>query len=118
MKHIQKHDILYNANVLILNSENKELRFKYEIGQVVLFTSCIVIRLEPPKGIIFNENIIAVSYDGVAIWRVEKIDHMDKDSPFTSIEKSGEKLFAYNWDSCDYHIDLLTGKIIDREFVK
>lgn len=112
--------ILFQKNKLIINTAQgkKVIEFKYSIGKVQEFDNCITVMLDPPLNTVFNENIYGISFDGKVIWQVNKIEHVDIDSPYTGISKEGDFLSAYNWDGFNYLIDTKTGNIVDKQFVK
>ncbi len=112
--------ISFEKNKLHINmgSDRKIVEFQYEIGKIEKFDNCIIVMIDIPMKIIFNENIYSVSYYGKILWQIEKINHMDKDSPFMGMGQDENGFSAYNWDSFNYKIDLKTGKIMSRQYVK
>lgn len=113
-------EILFSENKVTLKIQDSEkiVTFSYAIGAIEKFDNRFVVMIDPPANTIFNENIYGVSYDGKILWQVEKIAHVDQDSPYTGIGKENNFLSAYNWDGHDYCIDLNTGKILGKKFVK
>ena len=100
----------------IINGDSKKfINFPSAIQEFEEYKNVIIVRVHPNALSFMNENIFAVSSEGKIIWQVEKIQHMNRDSPYTAIHLSDGQLFAYNWDTCLYRINLDTGKIIDRE---
>lgn len=113
-------DVIHNQNILTIanGSIKKMISLPTVIKQFEAFDRVIVVRVHP-KGINFlNENVFGISYEGEILWQIEKVDHVDKDSPYTGLSKKDELLTAYNWDGFDYLIDPNTGKVINKEFVK
>ncbi len=112
--------ISFEKNKLYIDagSEKKMVEFSYLIGKIETFDDCVIVMIDPPMKTIFNENIYGVSYDGKILWQVEKIEHVDRDSPYTGMGQEKGLLSAYNWDGFDYRIEPKTGKIIDKIFVK
>ena len=94
------------------------VQFSFDIKQVENFGDMLVVRLKVSIGNTYNENIFGVSDDAKILWQVEKIEHVDRDSPYTGIGEENGLLSAYNWDGFDYLIDPKTGRILDKKFVK
>lgn len=112
--------VIFEKNSLNICNENgkKIINFQSPIEQIEQFDEIIVVMVYPKTNNFLNENLYGVSYDGKILWQVEKIEHVDRDSPYTGMGEENGLLGAYNWDGFDYLIDPKTGKILDKKFVK
>jgi hypothetical protein len=61
-------------------------------------------------------NLVRVSKEGMVLWVAGAESALD--GVFTSIDLDNDVIKAYNYNGYLYHIDLETGKIISRSFVK
>jgi hypothetical protein len=105
------------ANKLILGNK-KNIVFDFSIRQVIEINTFLIIRLADKAGMFGNENIYCVNDEGTLIWQIEKVPHVHNNSPYTNIWEEKGNLRAYNWDGEGVTIDIKTGKIISREFMK
>lgn len=106
-----------SGNVLEIDS-TKSVSFKYEIDDVVLYDSIIVVLLKVPDGIIFNENIFGVSLFGDIIWQIESIVPGANDSPYVAIEKDNDSLNAFNWSGIRARVKISSGKVAHKKITK
>lgn len=108
-----------NSHLMIFDGVKIKVKLPYPVYKVEAFDDCLVVLLIGEDGYFpINENIFGVSYDGKILWQIEKVEHVNRDSPYTGMSKKDNLLLAYNWDGFDYQINPKTGKIINRKFVK
>lgn len=105
-----------NGNEFIIGGNRHE--FVNPVAEVVEFPDSIIIRLkltgqEPPE---MQRNVIAFDRSGREKWRIEKNPGFDHHSPYSSIRKVDDELWAYHPTGMDYRIDRATGEIIDKVF--
>jgi len=105
------------GNTLIFQSGGKVI-FDYPIGETLDFQDAIVVRLELPLGVIFNENVFGLSYDGKVLWQISKQKHIEEDSPYTQLSYQNDKAGLYNWDASLYIAEPVTGEVIEERFLK
>ena len=110
--------IMENQLVINNNIGKRTVDLPSPIKQIEKCDEIIVVRVNPKISSFLNENIFGVSYEGKILWQIEKIKHMDTQSPFMGMGQDENGFSAYNWDSFNYKIDLKTEKIIDRQYVK
>lgn len=109
---IKKSNTLLKDNCVIYT-------FKYNIEEIVSINNLIVVLLNTPMNSNYNENLLCVNSSGDFIWQVERVAHIYDDSPFTNIVPVDEKhIKSYNQDGFMYTIDIHTGKIIKKSFMK
>jgi hypothetical protein len=113
-------EISFKKNQLTIKQDGsiKTVEFQYDISGTQKFDDCLVVMIDPPKHVLLNENIFGLSYEGKMLWQIEKIEHVDVDSPYTGLGLEDSQLTVYNWDGCDYLVDPKTGKIKGRKFVR
>ena len=107
-----------NKLIISIDSDKKLVEFKYEIKIIQKFDDCIIVMIEPPMKVIFNENVFGVSYDGKILWQIEAVKHVHKDSPYTWIGHKNDLLEIYNWDGSLYLVNPKTGKVLNEKFIK
>ncbi len=103
---------------LILDN-GSTITFKYPIKKVLDASSALIVMLRPPIGVIFNENVYGVDYNGKILWQIPPQQHLDLESPYTDMSLIPDgHIGLYNWDAGFYIIEPLTGKIIAEKFAK
>lgn len=92
--------------------------FKYPVVEAVGFDKAVVVRLEVPEGVIFNENVYGLAYDGQMLWQVPVKGHVYDDSPYTKITRRGDAILLSNWDGLDLTLDPETGSVLGETWGK
>ncbi len=106
------------VNKLILDNRSI-VTFKYPVKKVLNASNALIVMLRPPIGVIFNENVYGVDYNGTILWQVPPQQHLDPESPYTDMSLTANGYIGlYNWDAGFYIIEPLTGKIIAEKFAK
>ncbi|NKB46261.1 MAG: hypothetical protein GKR77_00535 [Legionellales bacterium] len=110
----------FEANRLIISTSDsiKKVILPLAIEEVKCFEDMLVVLLDYSMDEIFNENVFGISAEGKVLWQIEKIFHAYEHSPFTNIGQKNDLLSAYNVEGYNYFVDLKTGKIVDKEFIK
>jgi len=90
--------------------------FPWPIAQVLAFTGILVVRIEPPQGICFNENVYGILPSGAIAWQVEPRKYVYDDSPYTGLVRSGDEVKLMNWDGLELLVDPGTGKEISERY--
>lgn len=79
----------------------------------------IVVRMDTLAKSGYPQNVWAFDQDGELRWKIDAADPSSgKSEPYTSISTRDGRLWAYNWDGYTYEIDLETGAIVGKEYVK
>jgi len=127
-------DMNYKINNNILNVNNSNITFEYNIADVKIFENILIVRLEIPfenakenKGF---DNIYGININGDIIWRIEKpivAFNLDESSQgydyyfksiYTEMNIGNENNFyVYTFSMC-YIINPQTGKIIGEKQVQ
>jgi hypothetical protein len=98
-----------------LTIEDTLIPFDFPIAQVIEVEGMLIIRLEIPVTVIYNENVFGVSVAEKKIrWQIEKRNydpHM-KSCPFIEIRIFEGELRLNNWCSVYFIVDPLTGEIL------
>jgi hypothetical protein len=84
-------------------------RLPWPIVQVLEFAEILVVRIEPPPGIRFNENVFGILGDASIGWQVAKRDYVYDDSPYTDLIRCEENLKLMNWDGLELLVNPMTG---------
>lgn len=112
--------VTFNQNILSIDNGlvRKMFQLPSAIKQIEILDQVIAVRVHPEGVNFINENVFGISFEGKLLWQIEKVEHVDKDSPYTGLGRENDLLTAYNWDGFDYLVEPKTGKIIDRKFIK
>ena len=100
---------------------NKKIifEFPYEIKQVITYNDVLLVRVASPQGVIFNENVYAITFSGKLLWQIKKKDQPYQHSFYANISKiDNDTALLYNTAGWDYYVDIKTGEIIKEEFTK
>ena len=102
---------------IILNN-GKVVKFSQKVEEILQFQNMLIVRIESPMGVVFNENIYGVDLNGVIIWQIPKVDHVHENSPYTGMKLAGDSIILYSREGVEHTIEPKTGKIIKKELVK
>ncbi|WP_283190199.1 hypothetical protein [Pseudomonas sp. PMCC200344] len=92
----------------------------YIVGDVVACGSLLLVRVEPPIGVIFNRNIFAVTRKGEIVWQIAESPHgTEAEKPYVGIFRAKDGgVVVSNWNGVDYLVDLECGSIAAKAFNK
>lgn len=103
-----------DKNKLLLT---EAIEFPFPVSKYILNQDKVLVLLDIPKDIIFNENVYCVGLDGNIIWQISKQDYLYDNSPFVNIRESNDgSIWIVNWDGSQYAVDIDTGDIIKKSF--
>lgn len=106
----------YATRKNILKIGNDEIIFKYNINDILEVNNMLIVRIESPRGVVFNENVFGVSLAEKKIeWQIVKLQYgTESDCPFVGIKFYDGQLYLNNW--CDIHliVDPITGEVLER----
>jgi hypothetical protein len=100
---------------------NSIITFDFPIVQVIEVTGMLVLRLEVPVKVIYNENVFGVSVVEKKVkWRIAKKTYKPnlKSCPFVGIKLLEGQLILYNWCDTYFVLDPLTGEILKEGWTK
>ena len=107
------------SNYSIIDSQliigDTEFSFKYAIKEVLEIFSMLIVRIESPIGITYNENVFGISLLEKKIkWQIAKREYNLKDCPYTYIRLIENQLRLFNW--CSFYLDVNpnTGEVIQQ----
>ena len=95
---------------------DQRIELPHPIGEVLRYRGLIVVRLEPPAGVVFNRNVMAFTEAAELAWQIEESPHgTEVDKPYVdiSIDDMGA-LVASNWNGVDYRVEPESGKVTVR----
>jgi hypothetical protein len=105
------------GNQLII--EDAVMPFDFPIAQVIEVGGMLIIRLEIPVTVIYNENVFGVSIAEKRVkWRIEKKKYSNEQCSFTYIRIFENELELINWCSVYFIVDPLTGNILREGWSK
>ena len=107
-------------NKLILKNGNS-VAFVYPIleNQVLMIDGIIIVTIETPPKVIYNNNVFAVNVTGEIVWRIsfkkEQLFYQKDNCPFTGplINKEGQ-LVLCNWCDTAFIVNPQTGEILEK----
>ena len=107
------------SNKNILNINNKERKFKYDIGIVKECDNNIIVMLEYKKELPkeeFTNNVYAISEDGNILWKMENPkDKNIKIDPLINFIVKDNSIMVVDYCSNKLYINKKNGLIISRE---
>ncbi|HEX8473153.1 MAG TPA: hypothetical protein VF666_03915 [Pyrinomonadaceae bacterium] len=92
--------------------------FAYPVAEALAFDSALVVRLEVPTGIVFNENVYGLSPSGETLWQVAARAHVNADSPYVNLARDGNRVVLTNWDGLELTLDPSNGHILRQRHVR
>jgi hypothetical protein len=105
------------GNQLII--EDAVIPFDFPIAQVIEVEGILIVRLEPPVTVIYNENVFGVSIAEKRVkWQIEKKKYSNEQCSFTYIQILENELQLINWCSVYFIVGPLTGEILRDGWTK
>ncbi len=92
-----------------------EVAFPFPIGNAIEFGDVTVVRLEPPRGTIFNENVYGLAPDGRILWQIQPEYPPTHPAAWRGLEASDGQVVLSNAESQVRYVDPKTGAITHRE---
>lgn len=109
-------DYVIDRNNLIVS--DVLIEFKYPILETILIADILIVLVESPYRVIYNENVFGVSLATKSImWQIKKVRFRTpgaKDCPYTSIVLYQGKLHLNNWCDTYFIINPVTGAVIEK----
>jgi len=96
-------------------SNGKTARFEHPISQVIQFDEVLVVRIWPPIGTIYNENILGIDLSGDTLWQIEPQYPATEDVAYGSLENVEGYAVASNIKNLAVYLNPATGEIVKRE---
>ncbi len=98
------------------------LEFEHTIQDTLIVYNVIIILVESPHRVIYNQNVFALSLSGYYLWRIGKIElfsWVSNDCPYTAmhLNQDGE-LVLFNWCDTAVVVDPQTGDVIRKWVTK
>ncbi len=115
---------LVEGNTIVLNNK-KTITFDYPINnkEVLEIDGLIIVVLEIPPRINYNNNVFALNINGEIIWRVnfkkEQLFYQRENCSFIGVllNKEGQ-LILFNWCDTAFIINPKNGEIQDKYYTK
>ena len=102
----------------IIFHDGKVVDFEFPIAKTVACGECLVVLLDVPIGMKFNENVSGIDCNGRVLWQIEKKKYVYEDSPYTEISQKEGNIVLYNWDGLEIVVDPKTGRIVEEKYGK
>jgi hypothetical protein len=99
--------------------DDSEIPFDFPIAQVIEVEGMLIVRLEIPVTVIYNENVFGVGVAEKKVkWQIEKKKYSNEQCSFTYIRIFKNELELINWCSVYFIVDPLTGNILREGWSK
>ena len=112
---MDKKEKLFSVKESELLIGNDTILFKYPIKDILEISGMLIVRLESPIGVTYNENVFGISFSEKRIkWRIGKRKYNLKDCPYTYIRMVENHLRLFNW--CSFYLDVnpITGEVLEQ----
>jgi hypothetical protein len=96
----------------------RSVTLDHPITRAIDYGDIVVVKVEIPYKVIYNENIFGISKTGDVLWQVPKIGYISEDSPYTGIQRLDSLLIAQNCGGFEVEIEFRTGRILKQTFTK
>ena len=108
-----------DGNSVVL-ADGKRVEFAHAVGEVTDLGDMLLVLLQPPNDVSFQENVFAVSPQGEILWQIEP--NPSSSSPeylYTQVMRFDDTaIHLWNY-SCDVvEVEKSTGKVLGSEFIK
>jgi hypothetical protein len=99
---------------------DRVIDFPHPVEEALAYHDLIIVRVEPPAGVIFNKNVYGVSHEGKVLWQIEESPHgTQEDKPYVNIYiGQNDDLIAGNWNGVSYLVNPENGEITVVSFDK
>ena len=77
-----------------------------------------IVLLETDPGLLLNENIFRIRFDGDIVWQISVTRYIYDESPYVEVNLNGDILWAFNSDSSRVDIDVESGRILRKVHVR
>jgi len=105
-----------NGNILIVG--NVTHPFQFPIDSYLEIEGMVVVLLDIPPKVRYNENVFGVSLVDNHVWQITKIEHhpdYKQMCPFVGLGLKDGNLRLNNWCDKYYIVDPWTGKILEED---
>jgi|GEM_PF-4688510 len=93
---------------------------RYHITKLLPLAELYVLLEESPLGILYNNNVTAISAAGQLLWKAEVLPSVSGavDNPYMALWETNGQLWASNWIGWAVQLDLSTGRILEKVWIK
>jgi hypothetical protein len=88
--------------------------FPFPVADAIEFDDVIVVRVQPPRGTIFNENVFGIQRNGRQIWQIQREYPPTEDVPWGGLENRNGEAWLSNWQSRLVWVNPNTGAVLRR----
>jgi hypothetical protein len=97
------------------------ITFDFPIAKIIEMEGMLIVRLDKPINVVYNENVFGVSIAEKKIeWQIEKrsYDPHMKSCPFVDMRIFENRLVLYNWCDTYFVVEPQTGRILEEGYSK
>jgi len=106
----------------IVFANGYSLEFEYPLKKTLIVNDVIIIMVESPFNVTYNQNIFAITTSGDFLWRIKEVELYYtgvKDCQYVGIEKNDEnELVLFNWCDTAVIVNPNTGEVIRKYHTK
>lgn len=106
--------IIQSKNITLSNGYS--LDFEYPIKETLIIDNVIIVLIEPPYEVVYNQNIFAISLSGDFLWQIGKVElcyTAPSNCPYVGITiNKNNELVLFNWCDTAVIVNPKTGDII------
>ncbi|RYU77638.1 hypothetical protein [Hymenobacter persicinus] len=108
----QRNQVLHDGAVLY--------QTRYTITKLLPVDNFYVLLEESPLGILYNNNVTAISAAGELLWKAEVLPSVSGavDNPYMDLWETNGELWASNWIGWSVQLDLTDGHILQKAWAK
>lgn len=104
LKSIEGHRITMESGVRV--------KFPFPVAQAIEFDDVIVVRVQPPRGTIFNQNVYGIDPNGQVAWQIQALFSDTEDVAWGGLENWNGQPVLSNWQSKIAYLDPKTGAVL------
>ncbi|GAA4015541.1 hypothetical protein GCM10022408_31100 [Hymenobacter fastidiosus] len=89
---------------------------RYHITKLLPLGEMILLLEESPLGILYNNNVTAISTAGVLLWKAEVLQSVSgaTDNPYRELWEDAGQLWASNWLGWAVQLNLINGHVLQK----
>jgi hypothetical protein len=93
---------------------------RYHITKLLPSGALYLLLEESPLGILYNNNVTAISTAGDLLWKAEVLPSASGavDNPYMALWETNGELWASNWIGWAVQLDFADGRILQKVWIK
>lgn len=105
------------ANELVV--ENNKIVFDHNIRYVIAVKDTLIVLLEIPNNIWYQNNVFGINQNGEIKWRIQSVgDFVKKQLPYENLMVNGTNVFVSDFYGRRFSLNLTNGEILSSEVLR